>query len=97
MPTGVFWPILWCLVVYVFIAGLIGGEIHILGYMDDICLLAVRKFPNTVSGLMQWALHSWSNEVGLSVNPNKTEFLVFTRRRKLPCFSEPHFLGVTLS
>jgi len=49
---------------------------------------------------MQWALHTvetWSNEVGLSVNPNKTEFVVFTRRRKLPGFSEPHFLGVTLS
>jgi len=66
---------------------------------NNVCLLAMGKFPNTVSGLMQWALHTvetWSNEVGLSVNPDKTEFIVFTRR-KLPSFSEPHFLGVTLS
>jgi len=26
------------------------------GYEDDICLLTVGKFPNTGSGLMQWAL-----------------------------------------
>jgi hypothetical protein len=96
----VLWPLLWCLVVDAFIARLCGGGIHILGYVDDICLLVVGKFPNMVSGLMQWALHTietWSNKVGLLVNPNKTEFIVFTRRRKLPGFSEPHSLGVTLS
>ena len=39
------------------------------------CLLAVGKFPNTVAGLMQWALstiRTWCNKVGLSVNPDKT-------------------------
>ena len=76
-----------------------GWEIHS-RLQNDTCLFVVRKFPNTVSGLMQWALHTvqtWCNEVGLSVNPDKTEFVVFTRRRKLPGFSEPHFFGVTLS
>jgi hypothetical protein len=50
-------------------------EVFIQGYADDICLLAVGKFPNTVSGLMQWALstvETWCNEVRLSVNPDKT-------------------------
>lgn len=41
-------------------------------------------------------MQTWCNEVRLSVNPDKTEFVVFTRR-KLPGFSEPHFFGVTLS
>jgi hypothetical protein len=64
------------------------------------CLLAVGKFPNTVSGLMQWALstvETWRNEVGLSVNPEKTGLVAFTRKRKLQGFFEPQFFGVKLS
>jgi hypothetical protein len=89
---------LWFLVDY-FIASLNGAEIHTQGDADDICLLAVRKFPNTISGLIQWALHTvemWCDKVGLSVNPDKTELVVFTRRRKRHGFFEPHFFGVTL-
>jgi len=64
------------------------------------CLLTVGKFPNTVSGLMQWALstvQTWCNKVGLSVNPDKTGLVTFTRKRKLKGFSEPQFFGVKLS
>ena len=53
-----------------------------------------------VSGLMQWALltvETWCNEVGLSVNPDNTELVTFTMKRKLLGFFEPHFFGVTLS
>jgi hypothetical protein len=53
----------------------------------------------TVSQLMQWVLRTvetWCDKVGLSVNPDKTELVVFTRKRKLPGFFEPHFFGVTL-
>ena len=52
------------------------------------------------SGLMKWALltvETWYNEVGLSVNPDKTELVAFTRKRKLPGFFEPHSFGVTLT
>jgi len=41
---------------------------------NDISLLVVGKFPNMVSGLMQWDLHTaetWCIKVGLSVNPDK--------------------------
>jgi len=34
------------------------GSVYAQGYVDDICLLAVGKFPNMVSGLIQWALHT---------------------------------------
>ena len=70
---GVLSPLLWCLVVNYLLTRLSGGGIFIQGYADDICLLAVGKFPNTVSGLMQWALSTveiWCNEVELSVNPD---------------------------
>jgi hypothetical protein len=49
--------------------------------MQITCLLAVGKFPNTVSGLMQCALHSvevWCDGHGLSVNPDKTGLVTFT-------------------
>jgi hypothetical protein len=71
------------------LARLGGNGVFIQGYADDVCLLAVGKFPNTVSGLMPWALltvETWRNEVGLSVNPDKTGLVAFTRKRKLPGF-----------
>ena len=83
---GVLSPPLRCLVDDL-IARLNGCGIYIQAYVDDICLLAVGKFPNTVLGLKQWALHTvktWCNEVRLSVNPDKTGPVVFVRRRKPP-------------
>jgi hypothetical protein len=82
------------------IARLSGSGIYIQGYAGDICILAVGKFPNTVSGLMQWALLTVEigcNEAGLSVNPDKNELVAFTRKKELLGFFEPHILGVTLS
>jgi hypothetical protein len=84
-------PLLWCLVVDDLLARLIGG-VYAQGYADDICLLAVGKFPNTVSGLIQWALgtvEAWCGELSLSVNSDKTGLVAFTRRRKLSGFFEP--------
>ena len=85
--------------IYIYIYIYIHTHTYIQGYADNICLLPVGKFPNTVSGLMQWALHTVDircDEVGLSVNPDKTRLVVFTRRRKLPGFFGPHFLRVNL-
>jgi hypothetical protein len=97
---GVLSPLMWCLVEDDLLTRLSGSGVYIQGYADDICLLAVDKFPNTVSGLMQWALltvETWCNEVGLSLNPDKTGFVAFTGKRKLQGFFEPRFFGVTLS
>jgi hypothetical protein len=41
-------PLLWCLVVDDLIARFSGGGMYIQGYADDICLLGVGKFPNSV-------------------------------------------------
>jgi len=66
------------------------GSEYILGVTLITFLLEVGKFPNTVSsGLMQWTLHTvetWCGETGLSVNSDKTELVVFTRKRKLSAF-----------
>jgi hypothetical protein len=52
-----------------------------------------------VLGLTPWALHSveaWCDRHRLSVNPDKTGLVTFTRRRKLPGFFEPRLFGTTL-
>jgi len=75
------------------------GGVYLQGYADDICLLAVGKFPNTVSGFIQWALHTvklWCDKLGLLVNPGKTGLVAFSRKRKLPGFFEPRLFGMTL-
>jgi hypothetical protein len=97
---GVLLPLLWCLVVNDLITRLNVSGIFIQGYADDICLLTVGKFPNTVSGLMQWALSTieiWCSEVRPSVNPDKTGLVAFTRKRKLQGFFEPQLSGVKLN
>jgi hypothetical protein len=50
---GVLSPLLWCLVDDDLIARLNEGRIYIQDYADDICLLAMGKFPNMVLGLIQ--------------------------------------------
>jgi hypothetical protein len=49
---------------------------------------------------MQWAIstvETWCNEVGLTVNPDKTGLVAFTKKRKLQEFFEPYFFGARLS
>jgi len=53
LQVGVLLPLLWCLFLDDLMAGLNMGCVNTQGYADDICLLAVGKFPNTVSGVMQ--------------------------------------------
>ena len=95
---GVLSPLLWCLVVNELLSRLNDGGVYSQGYGDDICLLVVGKFPNTVSGLIQWALHTvdtWCDRLGLLVNSDKTGLVAFMRR-KLPGFFEPCLYGTTL-
>jgi len=89
-PQGVVLsPLVWCLVVNELSARLNERGVYSQGYVDDICLLEVGKFPNKVSGLIQCALHTIEarcDELGLLVDPDKTGLVAFTRRRKLPGF-----------
>jgi hypothetical protein len=62
-----------------------GSGIYTVGYADGIFLLALWKFTNTVSGLIQWALHTvetMCDQLRVSVKPDKTGFVVFTRSSK---------------
>jgi hypothetical protein len=93
-------PLLLCLVLNDLLTRLSGGGVFIQGYADDICLLAVGKFPNTLSGLMQWTLSTveiWYNEVGLSLNPDKTGLVTFARRGNSRGSLNQSFLVLSLS
>jgi hypothetical protein len=71
-----------------------------MGYIFKVmqtCLLAVGEVPKAVSGLMQWALlteQTLCNEVGLLVNPDKTELVIFTRERNSRVSLNHIFLGL---
>ena len=87
--AGVFSPVLWCHIFDDLIMILNRGGVYTQGYANYICLLAVGKFPNMVSGLMQETIESWCSKIGLSVNPDKTEFIVLPRKRIIFGFFEP--------
>jgi hypothetical protein len=94
---GVLLLFLWCLVVEELITSSIGVE-FILKDTRMTCLLAVGKFPNTIPGLIQWALHTVEmccDELGLLVNPDKIGLVAF-KRRKLTGFFDPRLFGATL-
>jgi Reverse transcriptase (RNA-dependent DNA polymerase) len=53
------------------------------GFADDVVILINGKFLSTVCELMHRALslvQDWCEEVGLSVNPNKTTAILFTQK-----------------
>ncbi len=70
------------------------------GYEDDLAMVIQGKHLNTVADLMQRSLRvvdSWCKTKGLSVNPEKTEVLLFTRKRKTKGVVRLEYLGVKLN
>jgi hypothetical protein len=62
------------------------------GYADEIAILIHGKFLTTVSECLQTTLHTvqqWRDRTGLSINPNKTVIITFTRKRNIKGFKEP--------
>ncbi len=82
---GVSSPLLWCMVVDSLLL-----KLNVLGYttqayVDNLAIVIQSKHLNTVADLMQGKLRvvdSWCETKGLYVNPEKTEVLLFTRKRK---------------
>ena len=69
------------------------------GYADDFVILYRGAHLDTLMGLTRSALRIvelWCNESGLSVNPEKTELVVFTRKYKTARVTGPVFSGKRL-
>ncbi len=109
---GVLSPLLWSLVVDELLELLTNNGIRCQGYADDIVIMARGKFENTLCDIVQRGLSlakGWCDTVGLSINPQKTTVIPFTKRRSLPGFRilslggrelevsrEVKYLGITL-
>jgi ribonuclease HI len=86
-------------------------SIHAQGYADDVTLMAEGIDAHTVSTNLQNALDTvqrWTQREGLSLNPNKTDLVVYTRKRKwepkdikikgqiIPIKDQAKYLGVII-
>lgn len=109
---GVLSPLLWNLVVNELIEEIEKRGHKVVGYADDLLIIIRGPFLDTLMNITQSVLkviESWCEKTGLSVNPKKTEIMVFTKRykwdrncplvlngQKLEFAREVKYLGVTL-
>jgi hypothetical protein len=78
------------------VEGLNENGYNMLGYANDIAILDSRKFPCTVSGILQEALsmvQKWCERTQLSRNPQKMVVVPVTRNRDLRRLKEPTLSG----
>ena len=69
------------------------------GYVDDFCILAIGIDLSTVCSMMQLAickLERWCRRHRLTVNPKKTEMVLFTHKRKLAGIKQIRVYGEEL-
>ena len=93
---GVLSPTFWILVMDELISRLESEGFTVIGYADDLVVICKGKFLNTLCETTQRALkiiESWCTEIGLKVNPSKSEVMVFTNKRKMQGFKEPIIFG----
>ncbi len=96
---GVLSPLLWDLVVDSLLQRLEAAGIYAQFYSDDGVLVVSGLFLDVVCSIMQRALiivQEWCTEQSLSVNPQKTEMVLFTKKRKFEGFRAPYLYGVQL-
>ena len=97
---GVLSPLLWNIVANTLIKKLNNKGFYTVGYADDINILISGSHENMLCTSMRSALkvvEDWCKQYKLSVNPNKTELILFTKKRKLPTLSLPKLLDTTLN
>ncbi|MBV2145647.1 MAG: hypothetical protein KTM48_02865, partial [Wolbachia endosymbiont of Pissodes strobi] len=93
-------PHLWCLVMDSLLRRLNLEGFYAQAYADDGLVMITGKFVRTVCERMQVAcriVQGWCEENGLSVNPGKTELILFTRKRNLTGFIHPILYQTRLS
>lgn len=96
---GVLSTLLWNLLVDSLLSELRVNGFETTGYADDGTIQIRGKFLETIVELMQSALgivERWCLRHGLSVNPRKTEMMLFTERRKIPEVRWPTLFDVQL-
>lgn len=93
---GVLSPTLWILVMDDLLKELHSKHLDAIGYADDLTVICKGKFLGELSSRTQKAVRiveKWCSRVGLTVNPEKSEIVIFTRNRKLDGFKAPMIFG----
>jgi hypothetical protein len=88
---GVLSPLLWSLVDDDLLWELNDKGYYTVGYADYIAILIHGKFPSTVSECLHMALYTvqrWCERTDLSINPDKTVIVPFTRKRVIKNLKE---------
>ena len=96
---GVLSPLLWTLVVNGLLTELKCDAAKIVVYADDVAVIVTGKYLDTVSSIMEATLRKikqWADRVGLGVNPEKTDLVLFTRKTRLGPWTTPRLGGTNL-
>ncbi|CAH2108833.1 unnamed protein product [Euphydryas editha] len=96
---GVISPLLWNMVVNDLITALNDHRYYTVGYADDLAILIRGKFVNTICEVTNAALRiveKWCGDNGLSVNPAKTELVMFTNNRIFGNYKLPKLFNTEL-
>jgi ribonuclease HI len=92
-------PTLWSLIADSLLKWLTQQGIFAQGYADDGVALVVGNILSTICDIMQGILNGverWCQQMQLSINPEKTEFILFTRRYKPDDVKDIKFYGKSL-
>ncbi|XP_044596718.1 uncharacterized protein LOC123273383 [Cotesia glomerata] len=95
---GVTSPLMWILVINELLVALENLGVYAVGYADDVALMIKGSSPTEMRWRTQRALdliQKWCIGKSLRVNPNKTEMVLFTKRRKLK-ITAPSIFGMEL-
>ncbi|XP_029053881.2 uncharacterized protein LOC114881305 [Osmia bicornis bicornis] len=95
---GVLSHLLWTLVVDQLVRILTTEGFEVQGYADELTITVRGRHPLELARRLQKAIalvESWGRSHSLSVNPSKTELVLFTRRRRF-YFKAPHLFGTQL-
>lgn len=93
---GVLSPLLWIIIMNSLLKRLSERGFRVNGYADDLNINCTGKYLSTLTERTQTALkivESWCTEVGLKVNPNKSEIIIFTHKRKFDGYKNPSLFG----
>ena len=92
-------PILWNMTVDDLLRKLNESGCTAIGFADDIAILISGPYEEVLGQLMQRIFRvvgKWCRESGLSVNPDKTGLILFTKKRVISAFSRPKLFGKQL-
>lgn len=96
---GILSTLLWSLVVDSLLKELHAAGFHALAYADDVAIIVKGLFSKIAGERMNVALKivsNWCQGKGLSVNPQKAELILFSRRRNVQLLPDIVLSGETI-